>query len=423
MNGKNVVISEEVPYIESYDIIVAGGGLAGAAAALAAARESKKVLLMEKTINLGGLATIGLVNLFVPMCNGRGVQIIKGMADEFMRMSAKYSWNTIPEEWKNGDPGADAKTRLVCKYSANIMIWQLTELLHDAGVELLFDTVVTKPVMENGHCKGLIVENKSGRQFYEAKIVIDATGDSDILYRAGVPTVERGNYHTYYGFKATLESCKKACDSKNIRNIYEYAGGGNIDLYGHNQPADIPLYYGTDVKEVTRYVVNNHIEALNKIKDEDKLSRDVVLIPTMPQFRTTRRIDGDYTLTADDAYKHFDDSISAICDFERRDYLYEVSYRTLVKTGFDNLITAGRSASADGYAWDVLRVIPPAIVTGQAAGLAACQAIDTQKPIFGIDVKTLQDKLESQNVMIHFDDSLIPDDLENSGEAVDVGHF
>ena len=34
------------------------------------------VLLIEKSIGLGGLATAGLINLFVPMCNGRGIQII-----------------------------------------------------------------------------------------------------------------------------------------------------------------------------------------------------------------------------------------------------------------------------------------------------------------------------------------------------------
>ena len=54
-------------------------------------------------------------------------------------------------------------------------------------------------------------------------------------------------------------------------------------------------------------------------------------------------------------------------DFDRRDYLFEIPYRALVKTGYRNIITAGRSAAGDGYAWDVIRVIPPAAITGQAA--------------------------------------------------------
>lgn len=49
--------------------------------------------------------------------------------------------------------------------------------------------------------------------------------------------------------------------------------------------------------------------------------RTIVTLPNMPQFREIRHIDGDYTLKADDAYKHFDDSVAVICDFGRRDYL------------------------------------------------------------------------------------------------------
>jgi hypothetical protein len=142
----------------------------------------------------------------------------------------------------------------------------------------------------------------------------------------------------------------------------------------------------------------------------------------MPQFRTTRRIDGDYTLTTEDKYKHFEDSIGAICDFDNRDILYEVPYRTLVRRGFDNIITAGRSAAAEGYAWDVLRVIPPAIITGQAAGDAAGISIDSGVSIAEINLPKLQKTLEEEKVIIHFDDSLIPEDTEKV-ESVDIGHF
>ena len=56
----------------SYDVIVCGGGVAGVAAAVTAAKYGCSVLLLEKSNILGGLATLGLINLFVPMCNGRG---------------------------------------------------------------------------------------------------------------------------------------------------------------------------------------------------------------------------------------------------------------------------------------------------------------------------------------------------------------
>ena len=80
----------------------------------------------------------------------------------------------------------------------------------------------------------------------------------------------------------------------------------------------------------------------------------------------------------------------------------------MVRTGWDNLITAGRSAAGDGYAWDVLRVIPPAIISGQAAGIACAQAIDNGKAIWDVDVPALQAELARENVVIHFDDADIP---------------
>ena len=81
-----------------------------------------------------------------------------------------------------------------------------------------------------------------------------------------------------------------------------------------------------------------------------------------------------------DAYRHFDDSIAAICDFDRRDYLFEVPRRALVRSGWDNLVTAGRSAAGEGYAWDVLRVIPPAIVTGQPRACSAARRWTSPAP-------------------------------------------
>ena len=73
--------SQKLTVKKSYDIIVAGGGVAGVAAAVSAARNGRSVLLLEKSNILGGLGTLGLVNLFVPMCNGRGVPVIRGMAE------------------------------------------------------------------------------------------------------------------------------------------------------------------------------------------------------------------------------------------------------------------------------------------------------------------------------------------------------
>ncbi len=425
MSVKKEFIEEygTVPLKGSYDILVAGGGVAGVSAAISATRSGKKVLLIEKSLILGGLATLGIINLFVPMCNGRGKQIIFGMAEELLRESVKYGYDTIPLEWQNGEPGENAKTRYVTRFSANIFALVLMDMLQNEGVELLLDSVVSKPVMQDGHCKGLIVENKSGRQYYEGKIIIDTTGDSDILYRAGVPTYQGGNYLTYCAISTDLKLMEKAIKKQDVGWAFRYAFGGNANLYGANHPEGMPLFPGTTAENVTDYIVKNQKLLFEKIKEQDRKTRDIVTLPGMAQFRTTRRLVGDYELKGEDAYMHFDDSITAVCDFEFRDRVFELPYRCLVKTGFDNLITAGRTVSATGWAWDVTRVIPPAIVSGQAAGIAASMAIDSQKPIYNIDVTELQKELENQNVMLHFDDSLIPENTNTHEQMVGPDHF
>ena len=420
---ESIEIREIVPLKGHYDVVVAGGGVAGVAAAVAARRCGKDVLLIEKSMKFGGLATLGLINLFVPMCNGRGKQIIFGMAEELLRLSIKYGYDTIPECWQNGEPGdPESKGRYMTRYSAEIFALALTELLNDEGAHLLFDSVVARPVMTGQHCDGVIVENKSGREYYTAAMVIDTTGDADVLFRAQVPTIQGGNYFTYAARKVTLDTCQKAIESGKINHIFAGESGGTASLYGHNHPKGMPLFTGTSSEDVNDYLLRNQLLVLERIKGDDRWSRDIVTLPGMAQFRTTRCIDGDYILREGDAYRHFDDSVGAICDFDRRDYLFEIPYRCLIRSGFDNLITAGRCAAGEGYGWDVLRVIPPAIISGQAAGVAAAQAIDTHRAVYAIDIPALQQSLADADVVIHFDDALVPPDAERAtdGECENV---
>jgi hypothetical protein len=289
-------------------------------------------------------------------------------------------------------------------------------------VDILFDTVVTGAEVESGTIRSLTLFNKSGYSCCEAKVFIDTTGDADVLHFAGVPTVTRGNFHTYCAFYASLESCKRALETQDIGHLVSQTMAGGANLYGDHHPEGMPLWDGTNGDDVTNYLISNQLTLLEKIENDDRKSRDITLLPIMPQFRTTRRIDGNATLKTEDAYKHFPDSICAICDFDRRDYLYEVPYGTLVRDGFHNVLTAGRCASADGYAWDILRVIPPAILTGQAAGAAASLALDQGCGVTEIPTHKLQEKLENENVMIHFDDALIPSE-QLPEEREDIGHF
>ncbi len=411
----SITITRTIENKGNFDIIVCGGGLAGCAAALQAARLGKRVMLIEKSQKLGGLGTLGLINFFVPMCNGRGRQIIFGMAEEFLRLSIKNGFDTIPENWENPKSSA----RYCTEYSAEIFALELTKLLNSAGVSLMFDSLITDAVYENGECKGVVIENKSGKSYYTAKMFVEATGDCDVLRLIGIPVFLRGNYHTYIAKRISVENCKRVLEHNNIRHALSNFHAGSATLYGDRHPENIKLYDGTDASDVNRYLVDNQLELLEKLESEERLSRDIATLPGMAQFRTTACLNGDYVLKGEDAYKHFEDSIAAINDFDRNDYLYEVPYRTMIKSGVKNIISVGRCASAEGWGWDVLRVIPPAIITGQAAGCAVSQALENNQQITDIDVSALQDTLTKLNVMIHFDDAWIPEVSDDTRQNIE----
>lgn len=413
--------TERIEKKGKWHVVVCGGGVAGVAAAVSAARAGKRTLLIEKTLSLGGLATNGLVNYFVPMCNGRGKQIIFGMADEMLRLAMKTSWTTVKDCWKYDYP--EKQGRLDGKFSPAIFALALSEMAQSAGVEIYLDTIISGADVENGHIKGIIIDSKSGREYIEADYFVDATGDADLMWRAGVPTVTGSNYFTYYAFGMNFDTMRSAIEKQDISAAYRWYMGGRANLYGGGQPEDRRLYSGVTKEDVTEYVLENQKLLFESILKEDKNSFDLTLLPVMPQMRTTRHIDGDATFSEKDAYVHFPDSVCAINDFDRCDFLYEVRFGTLVKSGFDNVITAGRTASASGYGWDVLRVIPPAILTGQAAGNACSIAIDDGSPIYAIDIKKLQNTMEKQNCPVHFDDALVPNDKTKIEKGEDNGHI
>ena len=425
---EHIRLEKYIPVKKRYDVIVCGGGVAGVAAAVSAAKNGLSTLLLEKSNILGGLGTLGLINLFVPMCNGRGKQIIFGLAEKWLRMSAELGWDTIPKDWRDGEPKKPTSERYLQRYSPAIFAYQLTEEIKASGADILFDCMAVDPVMEGNVCKGVITESKGGTEFYGCRILIDTTGDCDILRRGGIPTVEGENFFTFSTKMITLDSCREAYEKGDIRFAYRDLYGGAANLYGDGQPSDVPRWSGLCAEDVTDYIVRNHLMLLEALRKSDRKSREIVTTPGMPQFRTTCHIKGDYSLKVGDAYRHFDDSICAINDFDHRDHLFEVPYRCLTRHDYPNIITAGRSADGTGFGWDVLRVIPPAILTGQAAGEAACLALKTDKPVANVDIKALQAKLERENVMVHFPDEYLPEDRtviihgKNAAE-IDGGHM
>lgn len=356
------------------------------------------------------------------------------MAEELLRLSIRYGFDTVSPLFKDGripdeiiqQYEAEGKKlpRYKTVFSAEIFALALTEWVTEAGVDLHFDTALSDVIMDSENpnkIRGIVVLNKGGLEYFEAKMFVDTTGDADLLARAGVPTVSRENFNIYRGVEINFQTMQKALEKQDVQHSMIAVFGSSVNLYGSNRPEGSPTFRGEDPKDVNRYLISNQISLLSKYKDEEnRKNRTIVTLPGMCQFRTVRRMDADYVMQTTDAYRHFDDSIAAISDFDRRDYLYEVPYRTLVRSEFPNVITAGRSAAADGYMWDALRVIPPAILTGQAAGLAVSHAIDEGADIAKVNVPKLQEVLVSQNAFVHFDDADVPKVSDNTIEYNDL---
>jgi hypothetical protein len=392
--------AHQVPVVGSYDVIVVGGGMAAMGAALAARRNGCKVLIIEKSVMLGGLATLGFIAYYLPLCDGRGQKVTGGIAEELLHLSIKYGYGNLPPEWQDGR-GVGAKKRYTTIYSPPEFIYALDELMMAEKVDLLFDTVFCRPVMNGGVCKAVIVENKAGRTAYRAKMFVDGSGDADLLFRAGAKCVEEKNYLAYWFYTTNLNRMQQAVASKDVKKGIALEWRGNFRQDGSYTMGE-KEYKVSDAKQVTRFVLNGRKVLKQEIEKNRMENGSLIALPGMAQFRRTRSVTGLYRLKEKDALQSFDDSIGCTGHWLKPGIVYEIPYRTLVTKAFPNILATGRAISASGDAWEATRVIPPAVLTGQAAGTAAAMAIKQRCAVADLPVAELQKKLQKEGVIIHY---------------------
>lgn len=390
--------SLQTPVAHECDVLVAGGGVAGVSAAIAAARQGAKVILLEKQFMLGGLATAGLITIYLPLCDGKGHQVSFGLAEELFRLSVEYGHEAMyPSAWldeQDEEKAAEArkKQRFEVRFNAQLFAIAMEQLLKKEGVRILYGTTVCGVQVENDKISSVMVENKSGRSAIKAKSVVDTTGDADICLMAGEAT------ELYEGQNA-------------LAAWYYYAGkkGFQLNMLGVIDISDeendgtmeklIPqTFQGVDADELSQMVQCAHdaiLEDFLKKREKDETCLPTT-IATTPQVRMTRRLSGAYTMTLEDDRKEFPDSIGSIGNWKKRGPVYKIPFAALHGTKIKNLITAGRSISADDSMWDVTRVIPACAVTGEAAGAAAALTDD----FVTLDVSILQKCLEEAGVKL-----------------------
>lgn len=428
----------EIMLNDEYEVIVAGGGPAGCAAAIAAGRRGAKTLLIEATGALGGMGTMGLVPAWCPFSDKEKI-IYKGIAEEIFKASKAgidhiREWET---DWVSIDP-----EHLKRVYDDKVT---------GAGVHILFNTVLSAVEAENGEVNTVIVTNKAGFSAYKAKVYIDCTGDADLAAWAGAEIIPVENESGY-------QPASHCFEISNV-DLYAYRSGENLHPNNVNSPIhkivasgkyDIPdvhmchseIFPGTvgfnaghiwdvdntDPKSVSQALVKGRKlayeihRALVDYEPKTFANSKVSHTATLIGIRESRRIRGDYILTAQDYIdrRTFEDEIcrnsyyidvhhtaaeAKLTQEEKRtlsgrEHRYGkgeshgVPYRCLTPKGLKNVLVAGRSISTDRPVQGSTRVMPVCLCTGEAAGKAAVIAMNMDNiNVHGIDVQFLRKQI------------------------------
>lgn len=344
-----------------YDVVVIGGGIAGVSAALAAVRCGAKTALIEKQYGLGGLATLGNVTIYLPLCDGLGTQVSAGIAEELLKLCVSDGFDKIPECWRGKCNRRERKKhRYMVDFNPALFMLELERVVLSSGVDLLYDTRLCGSICKGNHIDAVVVENKSGRSALVAKSFVDASGDADLCYFSGEKTVSLStNVCCGWYYYVNENGINRAPFSK------------PYDPYGKKAQAG-EAFAGDNAREVTEQITRSRASIYRQIKKLRKSDTDATLIniPTVPALRMTRRIVGELELQETDDHKIFDDCVGIVSDWRKPGPVYYIPLRALIGRKNSNLFVAGRNISADSV-WDVTRSIPACAVTGQAAGLAA----------------------------------------------------
>lgn len=411
-----------------WDVIVVGGGPAGCTAAISAAREGARTLLIEAMGQLGGMGTAGMVPAWCPFSDGEKI-IYRGLAEKIFMASKK----AVPHErkgkldWVSIEPEYLMRVydRMVAESGAQVLFFSRV-----ASVEMAGDDMID----------AVIVANKSGLVAFKAKVFVDATGDGDLAAWAGA-SFERG------GDDGKVQSSSLCFSLANV-DTYRYTTGPSLHTSNKNSPIYKAIETGkyplidshlcsnlvgpnvvqfnaghlvnvdsTDPWDTTRAMVvgrqvaEQYLEALKEVQPQTFGNAFLIKTASLLGVRDSRRIEGDYIFTEEDwrARRTFDDEIGRNCYYidvhkpghkatrYKKGESHGIPYRCLTPKGLKNVLVAGRCISTDEEAFGSLRVMPPCLVTGEAAGMAAVHAMkQTGSDVHKIDVGFLRKRLKEE---------------------------
>ena len=435
------------------DVLVVGGGPAGFSAAVCAARHGAKTILAERNGYLGGMATAGLVGPFMTATTPNGeTQLIRGFFDEFVRAMEAKGGAIHPSKAKIG---SFSSYRAGGHYGMTTFDPETFKSIaettcREAGVELIYHALFVKAETVDGRISAAYLATKGGIWKVVAKNYIDCTGDGDVAFSAGVPTVYgdgKGDVQASSLFfrirgvdKAKMDAhdaeCRARKDDKsrfyvdeikaahdagefpiwrNKVEVYEGLDGTWIVNMGQSEDVD-----GTDPKQVTEAEITGREQARIIVAFLRKYVKgcencELAVSADNLGVRESRRIVGEYTLTVEDVKSsvRFPDSVFCCAnhmDIHRKgrveyvtrktDDPYFIPYRSLLPKGVGNMLVAGRCASAERPVMAAIRVMPPCFAMGQAAGTAAAMSVKAGVAPKDLDVVALVAALKSDGVYL-----------------------
>ena len=446
--------SRQTPVYGEFDVVVVGGGPAGIMAATSAARAGCSTLLIERYGFLGGAGTAGGLSTFCGLharTYGADVRVIRGLADELLDRLVKLDGLNAPHLTIADGIAAQAFDISAYKIAAD-------ELVTGAGARILFHAMAVGVVLApSGAIDAVLIESKSGRQAVRGRFFIDASGDGDLAYWAGVPWEKAppidGMMYPSLMFRINGVDVAKAGPApwRTVERLMEEAEAAGTHTFPRKKPIVRPqrnplewranltqlrredggAIDGTNVDELTRGELIGRQQALDAftfIRDRTPGFEDSYIVDIAPQIgiRETRRIVGPYQLTEEDVLScaDFDDTIgvngwpveahvAGTVEFrwqwQERGY-NQLPFRiilpgagTSTSTGgqpVGNLYVTGRCASMTHGAQSAARVTGPCFVMGEAAGTAAHLSLAGNTACADIAVPKLQQTLERGGVFL-----------------------